>query len=278
MKFGQFEITPFVEQSFRLDGGSMFGVVPKKIWGKLIEADDNNLIPMVTNLFVLTAYRKNILIDTGLGDCMTEKERKVYATAGESNIETGLTNIGISPDEIDIVFLSHLHTDHAGGAIKEENGQLVPRFKNAAYMVQNDEWQDAVNPNERTAAVYIPERLKVLETAEQLQLLDGEAEILPGIKAVKTGGHTGGHQAIEAESEGTTVVYYADIVPSSHHLKLPYVASVDLFPLTTMDVKRKLLTRLLNGNMAIAFDHDLDIKIGSLSQDNGKLTVSSAEN
>jgi len=268
MRFGSFEITPFVEQAFRLDGGSMFGVVPKKIWGRLAEADENNLIRMETNLFVLTAYRKNILLDTGLGDCLTEKEKRIYAAPGVSDIENGLKQIGLSPDDIDVVFLTHLHTDHAGGAVKLENGQPVPRFKNAVYMVQKDEWDDAMTPDERTSAVYIPERLEVLEQSGKLKLIDGRAEFLPGIFAVKTGGHTRGHQAMDSESEGALFVYYADIVPSSWHLQISYVAAVDLFPQETMAVKKKLLERLARRDSLIGFDHDLRIKIGRVRKEN----------
>lgn len=277
MKFGSFEIYPFVEQRFRLDGGSMFGVVPRKIWGRLLPPDENNLISMQTNLFLLKANGKNILFDTGLGDAITEREKKIYAASGNTNIELGIMNLGISPEMIDYVFLSHLHTDHSGGTVKKNNGQMVTRFPKARYIVQKAEWEDAINPDERTSAVYIPERLHVLEAAGQLDLIDGDTEFLPGVRGVVTGGHTRGHQALEAESDGMTFVYYADIVPSSHHIKVPYVASVDLFPLDTMKVKRELLKKLLNNNMVIGFDHDVDIKIGRLREEEIKVVVDRVE-
>lgn len=277
MKFGSFEILPFVEQRFKLDGGSMFGVIPKKIWGKMISSDDNNLIPMQANLFLFRANGKNILTDTGLGDVITEKERKIYAASGETNIEKGLKELGFSPEDIDIVFLTHLHTDHSGGAVVDNGSGIQPRFPKATYIVQKDEWEDATNPDERTSAVYIPERLKILEAAGQLELIDGDKELMPGLKAVKTGGHTRGHMALEAESEGTTVVYYADIVPSSHHIRVPFVPSTDLFPLDTMKVKRKLTKRMLENNIMIAFDHDIEIKLGRLREDGPKTVVDKVE-
>jgi glyoxylase-like metal-dependent hydrolase (beta-lactamase superfamily II) len=273
MKFGSFEISPLVEQTFMLDGGTMFGVVPKIIWSKLVAVDDNNLVPMQTNLFVVRAHGKSILCDTGFGDCLTDQEKKIYAVAKSTNMENGLREIGLGTDDIDFVFLSHLHTDHAAGAVKSENGRMVPRFKNAEYVVQKEEWDDALHPNERTAAVYIPERLQVIGDSGQLMLIDGEAEILPGVKVIKTGGHTAGHQALEATSDGQTVVYYADIVPSSYHVRVPYVASVDLFPLDTMAVKRALVARLLETGGMIAFDHDTDLKIGRLTKNEYKIVV-----
>ena len=273
MKFGSFEIIPFVEQRFKLDGGAMFGVIPKKIWGKLLPADENNLISMQANLFLLKADGKNILFDTGLGDVISEKERKIYAATGETNIEAGLKKIGLSPDDIDYVFLSHLHTDHSGGAVVETENGLKPRFPKATHIVQKDEWDDAVNPDERTAAVYIPERIKVLESAGLVELIDGDKELLPGIKAIKTGGHTRGHQAFEATSDGTTVAYYADIVPSEHHIRVPFVPSTDLFPMDTMKVKRELLKRLLSENMILAFDHDVQINLGRVTEENHKTIV-----
>ncbi len=255
----------------------MYGVVPKKIWSKFAPADADNLVAMETNIFVLKAHGRNFLFDTGLGDCITATEKKIYAASGDTNIERGLQSIGLSPYDIDFVLLTHLHTDHAGGTVKNENGQMSTRFKKAKYIVQKIEWNDATNPNERTAAVYIVDRLMVLEKSGLLELVNGDAEIMPGVKLVYTGGHTPGHQAIETISEGFTAVYYADIVPSSHHIRIPYVAAVDLDPLVTMDVKRKLVNRLLDGNMAIAFDHDLDIKIGKVVDENGKVIVNKIE-
>jgi len=272
-RFGGFTIHHFVEQSFKLDGGSMFGVVPKKIWGKIVPSDDDNLVAMQTNLFVVDTGTARILCDTGLGTALSEREKAIYAVAGPSHIETGLKQIGFSTDDIDFVILTHLHTDHAGGAVIEEDGRIVPRFKMARYVVQRQEWQDAMNPNERTAAVYIVDRLKVLEQAGQLDLVDGDVELHPGVKLVKTGGHTPGHQGVEFSSGGKTVVYYADIIPSSHHFKVPYVASVDLFPLDTMKVKRSLVKRALAGEIFIAFDHDVDIPLGMAVEEGVKTII-----
>lgn len=271
-RFGDFTISHFVERRFKLDGGSMFGVVPKKIWGNLMPVDEDNMVPMQTNLFVVDTGQCKILCDTGLGTELTKKEAKIYAAFEPSHIETGLSEMGLSANDIDYVLLSHLHTDHAGGTVKKDGDRLIPRFPRARYVVQKDEWDEALHPDERTMAVYKVDLLKVLEDAGQVDLVDGDVDLLPGVKLVKTGGHTAGHQGMEFSSGGKTVVYYADIIPFSHHFKVPYVASVDLYPRETMKVKRALRERALAGEIAIAFDHDTVIPIG-VAREEGLKTI-----
>ncbi len=272
-KFGNFAIHHYVERTFKLDGGTMFGIVPKKIWGKLVPVDEDNLVLMNTNLFVIETKQYTFLCDTGLGTLLDERETKIYAAFEPSRIETGLNEIGFDVEDIDYVLLSHLHLDHSGGAVKKVDDRLTPRFPKARYVVQKDEWDDAMHPDERTSAVYKVDMLKTLEAAGQLVLVDGDEELVPGVKLVKTGGHTVGHQGFEFSSGGETIVYYADIIPFSHHFKVPYVASVDLYPRETMKVKRSLVGRALDGEIAIAFDHDTEIHIGRAYEDGVKTVI-----
>ncbi len=271
MIFGQFEIRTFVEQHFRLDGGTMFGIIPKSMWQKLLPADDNNLIPMVNNLFVLKAHGKHMIFDIGLGDTLSGREKKVYGTDGVSSLDSGLASLGLRPEDIDYVILTHLHTDHCGGAVKMVDGHYVPRFPKARYIISELEWAVATRPDERTSAVYIPERLHPLKEAGQVDFIDGTTELFPGIKAVHTGGHSEGHFGIEMTSQGQKVWYYADIFPTVHHMRVPFVPATDVYPLTSMEVKRRLYPQILNQDVILAFDHDIRMPLARIKDVDGKI-------
>ena len=273
MKFGEFEIDTFVEAKFALDGCSMFGIRPKTMWQKLIPADENNLIPMVTNLFVLRAHDKIFLFDAGLGDTLSDREKRIYGSDGVSYMNEGLAALDLTPEDIDYVLLTHLHTDHSAGTVKLVDGKYQPRFPNARHVVSNKEWDDAMNPNERTGAVYIPERLEVLATAQLVDLVALDSELFPGIKLVHTGGHTPGHYGIEMESGGQKVFYYADLFCSSAHMKVPFVPATDLYPTETMEIKRRVLPMILEEGIVMAFDHDIYTPLARIRQDGRKLVT-----
>lgn len=271
MKLGNFEIRTFVEQEFRLDGGSMFGVVPKSLWQKLIPADENNLIPMVTNLYVLEADGRTILFEAGLGDSLSDREKKIYGTVGESRIESGLEELGYTVDDIDVVILTHLHTDHCAGAVKRNGDRHVPRFPKAEYIIDRREWDQALHPDERTGAVYVPDRLISLEMSGQVKFIEGDTELFPGIRTIQTGGHTPYHFGLEIESGGEYLYYYADILCTTAHLRIAYIPATDLDPLQSMRSKRDLLSRVQATNGVVAFDHDVKMPLARLRQDGRKL-------
>jgi len=263
-RLGDWEVAGFVESHFALDGGSMFGVVPKLMWSKLIEPDDENRVPMQTNLFVVKTGKHNILLDTGLGDALSEFDCKVYAPRGPSKMNDSLNAIRTPPESITHVIFTHLHTDHSNGAFAGDPDNPVLRFPNAQHYVQKQEWEDAMTPNDRTDAVYLRHRLNVLKESGKLNLVEGDQEILPGIDVKITGGHTRGHQGVEATSGGDKFVYYADIIPTRFHLKGPYVAAVDLFPLDTMKFKRGFLERCCDTRTVVGFDHDVEVMFGRI--------------
>ncbi len=245
----------------------MFGVIPKTMWQKLLPADENNLIPMVTNLFVLRANSRTLLFDAGLGDSLTEREERIYGTVGQSRMNEGLAEAGVTPDDIDAVILTHLHTDHCAGAVRSEGDRFVPRFPNATVIASRREWQAAMEPNERTAAVYIPERLQAIDDSGRLELIDTDTELFPGVRAVHTGGHSDGHLGLEIESGGQKVWYHADIYPTSAHLRTAYIPATDLYPLDTMAVKRALLPRIIGEQVVLAFDHDTRMPLARITMD-----------
>lgn len=265
LRVGVFTVGAFVEREFRLDGGTMFGVIPRVMWEKLVTPDDKNLVAMQTNLFVVTTPDgANVLLDTGLGDALSDFDRRMYSVTTPSNMAAGLAKQGVTPEEIGWVILTHLHTDHANGVFAGDTDSPELFFPNATHVVQKNEWEIANNPNERTAAVYYPHRLAAITRAGKLKLVEGTAEILPGITVERTGGHTTGHQGVRVESGGDAFVYYADIFPSRFHVKAPFVASVDTHPLDTLQVKKKLLKWCREKNAVIGFDHDTEYLMGRM--------------
>ncbi len=267
MKFGNFEIFSIVENSFKIDGGAMFGVVPKIIWERLVPSDEFNRVKLDLNLLLVKTKEENVLIDAGMGDALSEKHKKIYGIEKPSNLKQKLSDLDLTPEDIDLVVLTHLHADHSGGVVKlDESGRKIPRFPNARHIVQIKEWNDAMSPDERTSATYFTENLKILEDSNLLELIDGKDEVAKGIKVKSTGGHTPGHQVVFIEDGNNKILWPGDIIPTASHLKIPYVASVDLFPLETMTVKRKFLDMCIDDGWLLAFDHDVNIKLGKLEK------------
>lgn len=272
MKLGKFEIFSFVENRFKIDGGAMFGVVPKVIWEKMTNCDEKNRVDLDLNLLLVKTKNKNILIDAGMGQTLTDRMKRTYGMEKNSNLNQGLANFGLRPEDIDLVIPTHLHMDHAGGVVKfNEKGEKVPTFPNAKHIIQSQEWRDALSPDERTLATYFPENFFVLRDFNLVELIDGEKEIEPGIKVIPTGGHTQGHQAVLIDTGNDKVLCPGDILPTQNHLKIPYVASVDTYPLETMKVKKVFMEKCLNDGWRVAFDHDTELKLAKLKREGDKI-------
>jgi len=274
VKFGRFEILSIVENSFKIDGGAMFGVVPKIIWQKVYPPDENNMVKLDINLLLIRADGENILIDAGIGDALSERQKKMFGVERSSHLEKGLAEQNLRPEDIDLVLLTHLHADHAGGVMSlDESGRKVPRFPNARHVVQIKEWKEAMHRDERTSATYFTSNLKILEEEKLLELIDGEDEAATGIRLINTGGHTPGHQAVLMEDGENEILWAGDIIPSTHHLRIPYVASVDLFPRETMEQKKRFLQMCSRDGWILAFDHDLKVKLGKIEEKDGVFKV-----
>jgi glyoxylase-like metal-dependent hydrolase (beta-lactamase superfamily II) len=274
VKSGRFDIFSIVENSFKIDGGAMYGVVPKIIWQKFNRPDHNNLVKLDINLLLIRTDGENILVDAGIGDALSERQKKMYGVESSSALERELAKLDLVPEDIHLVLLTHLHADHAGGVIKlDKDGQKLPRFPNARHVVQLKEWQEAMEPDERTSATYFTSNLRILEQQELLELVDGEDEVSNGIRLVSTGGHTPGHQAVLIQDRDNKIVWPGDIIPSTYHLRIPYVAAVDLFPRQTMEQKKRFLKMCSGDGWLLAFDHDLKVKLGRLEQKEGGFSV-----
>lgn len=268
MKLGAFEIYPVSDGRFRLDGGAMFGVVPKALWEKCCPADEFNRIPLSLTALLIRAHGRNILVDTGLGPKDDAKFQRMFAVERTPTLLNSLKRLGLGRNEIHMVINTHLHFDHAGGnTMKQENGTVVPAFPNAKYFVQHGEFEDAVHANERTKASYRQDNFTPIAHANQWEFLHGDTELLPGITTVVTAGHTRFHQAVKIESEGQTAFYLGDLIPTISHLPLPYIMGYDLFPIQTLETKRWVLDQAFEERWLLLFEHDPAIQGGYVRRD-----------
>ncbi|MCX7785564.1 MAG: MBL fold metallo-hydrolase [candidate division WOR-3 bacterium] len=276
MKLGKFEIHPVLDGFFRLDGGAMFGVIPRVLWEKTNPPDENNRILLALRPCLVNTGRELVLIDTGIGNKNNQKFIGIYQVNREINLETSLAQIGISPNDINIVIDTHLHFDHCGGNTKiDASGKIVPTFPNAKYIIQKDEWESANNPDRRSRASYLKENFQPIQEANLLELVDGDVKIIEGIEVIKTSAHTFGHQVVKVTSENQTLIYWADLIPTSSHINLPYLMSYDLFPLQTMEQKERLLNQAVQENWVSFFEHDPQIAMAYLTQEEGKIKIKS---
>ncbi len=266
MELGDFRIDVVSGGPFRLDGGSMFGIVPKPLWERLFHADERNCIPLDTNCAVIRGRGAVVLVDTGNGTKLEAKEREIFALDSEVTLVNSLAALGVQPEDVTHVFFTHLHMDHAGGGTTlNGDGHPVPTFPMARYLAQRTEWEDALANRSHMRVSYRKENLLPLLERDQLELLDGEPEFLPGLRPVVTGGHTRGHQALRIESGGRTALCFGDLCPTTAHLRGPYLMAYDLDPLTSMQRKTALIEQAARDGWLVLFDHDPHVRIATVS-------------
>jgi glyoxylase-like metal-dependent hydrolase (beta-lactamase superfamily II) len=274
MKLGAFEIFPVRDGRFRLDGGAMFGVVPRVLWEQCCPPDEKNRIPLSLTCLLIRAHRKHILVDTGLGGKDDAAFQSRFAVERTPTLPESVQRLGLSVDDVDLVINTHLHFDHAGGNTLREDGRIRPVFRKARYVVQRGEYDDALRPNERTRASYQRENVAVGELQHQWELLEGDAELLPGVSVLVTGGHTRHHQCVKVESEGQVALFLGDLIPTVAHLPLPYIMGYDLYPLDTLEQKRRLLQQACEERWLLVFEHDPAIAMGHLRRaEDGKYAL-----
>ena len=245
---------------FKLDGGAMFGVVPKSIWNKTNPADENNLCTWAMRCLLIEDGDRLILIDTGIGNKQDEKFLKHYYLHGNDNLDQSLAAKGFQKSDITDVFLTHLHFDHVGGAVVREGDKLRPAFKNAFYWSNEQHWNWAVEPNEREKASFLKENILPIQESGQLRFIENKdgVEFQNGIKIRFAYGHTDAMMLPQIEYKGRTIVYMADLLPSTGHIPLPYVMSYDMFPMKTLAEKKAFLQEAAEKNYILFLEHDAE--------------------
>ena len=274
MKLGTLTITALNGGNFRLDGGAMHGVVPKTLWSRLVSCDDKNRVEYATTCLLIEGGDKKVLVETGNGAKFGPRERDIYGIDHDRSIEHALADAGVTTDAIDAVVMTHLHFDHAGGATRRTASGIEPVFKRARHVIQRGEYRDATHPHERNRASYLGENFLPLEAAGLFDLVDGEAEVIPGVSVIPTPGHTPHHQSILVDGGGERALFLGDIVPTSVHVPLPYVMAYDLEPARSVDTKRRLFERAVDERWLVVFGHDTSCHGAYLSRDDrGRVAV-----
>ena len=273
LSLGDLRLTALHDGSFRLDGGAMFGVVPRTLWERLAPTDDRHRIQLAMRPLLVEASWGRLLVDCGAGDKMTPKETDIYALDRTRHLDHALAAAGVSSGTIDCVLATHLHFDHMGGATRRDGRALVPRFETARCVVREGEWADATHPHERNRASYLPENIAPLAEAGVVDLHASDAEIRPGVRVVRTGGHTAHHQIVYLESGGRTAVFVADLIPTTVHLQDPWVMGYDLFPVDTLQFKKRFVREAIDREHLVFFEHDPHVAAGYIRERDGKRFV-----
>jgi glyoxylase-like metal-dependent hydrolase (beta-lactamase superfamily II) len=262
MRLGRWTVHAIQAGGQKLDGGAMFGVVPKALWQRRIVPDERNRIQLGMRCLLIEHEIGPVLIDTGAGNKENAKFHEIYGVEnrgerGPTALEDGLLEAGVRPDEVKLVINSHLHFDHAGGnTVMETDGRIRPAFVNARYVVQAGEYHFATHTNERTAGSYFPHNFVPIAESERFDFIEGEKDIVSGIRALHTPGHTPWHHSLLLESDGERALYLADLMPTTAHVPLPWIMGYDVEPLVTLETKRRILARARSEDWLMIFEHD----------------------
>jgi glyoxylase-like metal-dependent hydrolase (beta-lactamase superfamily II) len=279
---GRWQIHAIHAGSQRLDGGAMFGVVPKPLWERRIRPDERNRIPLAMRCLLVEHDVGPILIDTGAGNKEDAKFHDIYGVdnrgaGGRTRLEDGLQEVGIAPDDVVLVINTHLHFDHAGGNTwRDPDGVVRPAFPNARYVVQAGEYHFATHTNERTAASYLSHNFVPIAERGRFEFVEGEPELVRGVRLTRTPGHTPHHQGVLLESAGERGFYLGDLVPTVAHLPVPWIMGYDVEPLVTLETKKRVLRRALDEDWLLVFEHDALTAWGRAALDGKTYTLGAA--
>jgi len=274
LELGDIRVHILSDGRFALDGGAMFGVVPRMLWQRTDPPDERNRVSLGLNVALVETAGQRILVDTGMGDKWSEPDRAMYRIDRSTTLLDGLRGLGLGPEDIDIVINTHLHFDHAGGNTRLQEDRAVPTFPKARYMVQMGEWEDATRPHERSRASYLEANFVPIAEAKQLAPVQGEVEVAPGVRVVPVGGHTAYHQMVVVEGGGQRLLIPTDLLPTTSHLPLPYIMGYDLFPVGSLEVKRRLLKQAAEEKSWIVFYHDPRTPLARIRQERERYVVS----
>jgi methylmalonyl-CoA epimerase len=273
---GDLELVSLCDGFIRLDGGAMFGVVPKPLWSTRAAHDDRNRVLLAMRPLVVRGVR-TMLIDAGLGDKETEEFHDMYGVDRRRNLDHTLAEAGLSIEDIDVVLATHLHFDHAGGfTVRDAAGGVRPKFPRAQYIVRRGEWEDAAHPHERNRASYLAHNYAPLAERGVLQLVEEDRTIMPGVRVRRTGGHTMHHQIVTIESGGKTAAFVADLIPTSAHLPPAWLMGYDLYPVDTLGAKKQFLQEAVEKETLVFFEHDPAMAAGYVRERDGKRVVDPA--
>ena len=258
MRVGRVDVYSLTDGLFRLDGGAMFGTVPRVLWERLTPPDERNRIRLRINPLLILVGGQKILVETGMADQGGAKFEDIYAVQRDETIFDGLSTLGLTPDDIDLVVNTHLHFDHCGRNVTAG----LPTFKNARYVVQAQEMHDATHTHERNVASYRPETFEPLIETGRFQIVNGEVEVADGLRVVQVPGHNLGQQAVILESQGEGLVYPADLLPTFNHAAWAYIMGYDLYPVTTLETRKRYFPEWAERGFIIAPPHDPDAAFG----------------
>ncbi len=265
LTLGDFELTIFSDGHYWLDGGAMFGVVPKPLWERKLKADEHNRLTLGLNSLLVRAGKSTVLVETGIGGKLPEKQQRIYGN--EAKLLENLSAGGVRPDEIDVVINTHLHFDHCGWNTVRAGDRVTATFPRATYYVQRGEWEHARRQHERDRVSYISDNYDPLIGSGQMQLIEGDRQIVPGISVMVLPGHTRAMQAVVIRSGGQTACYISDLIPTTAHTELTWVMGYDLFPLETIDNRKRFYAQAIPEKWLVVFTHDPETPFAYLEQD-----------